>query len=110
MHAKLPVIRLREVIDDLQEIGLHIAREQPDAALRFLTAVEEALSALSQWPRSGTPRKASDPTLAGLRSMPVPGFTQYTVFYRVTDELVEVIHVVHGSRDVRQLLPGLDED
>jgi toxin ParE1/3/4 len=45
-------------------------------------------------PYSGRPR---DNLLPGVRSMPVH---PYVVFYRVRNEAVEIIRVIHGRRDI----------
>jgi len=49
-------------------------------------------------------RDASDPQLALVRQFPVREFSSYLVLYRVTDEAVEVLRVLHGARDISTAL------
>ena len=57
------------VWDDLREIGLRIAAENPDAADRFLTAARKSFDLLRRHPRIGR-----------LRSFSVPGEMGDTCF------------------------------
>jgi toxin ParE1/3/4 len=38
--------------------------------------------------------------LHGLRSWRMRGFESWLVFYRVTEEAVEIVRVLHGARDL----------
>ena len=39
-----------------------------------------------------------------LRSRPVPGFPKHLIFYRGDEDLVEVVRVVYGARDLEMVL------
>jgi len=52
---------------DLLESALFIAEDNPAAAQRFPWRSREAFARLAEFPEIGTPRKAFDPALAGLR-------------------------------------------
>lgn len=59
-----------------------------------LAAIESACVKLEYWPHAGRPR---DGLLPGLRSvLAVP----YVIFYRVQNDVVEVVRVLHGRRDI----------
>ena len=45
------------VWDDLSEIGLRIAEQNPDAADQFLTAAEKSFEILKRHPRIGRPSR-----------------------------------------------------
>ncbi len=91
------------VWDDLREIGLRIAIENPEAADRFFTAAEEGFKLLKRHPGIGRLRSFSKP---GVRSWLVPGFQDYIIFYLPTKTEVQVLAVLHGARDLPDVIAG----
>jgi toxin ParE1/3/4 len=73
---------------------------------RFLAAVEQSLATLAQMPALGNPCEFDNPALQGVRSWPVRGFKKYVIFYRPVEGGIEVLHVLHGSRDITSLFGG----
>jgi toxin ParE1/3/4 len=92
---------------DLVESYAYIGRENADAAERFLDAAEETIRSVVNMPGLGTPREYLNNRLSGLRSVPIRGFRNWLLFYRVVQEHVEVVRVLHGARDLAALF--LDE-
>lgn len=69
-----------------------------EAAAEQLTAdLNERVRLLAGQPRTGRPR---DDLAPGVRTTVVG---RYVVLYRFTDELVEVLRIIHGSRDVERV-------
>ena len=91
--------------DLLEHFGF-IARDNVDAAERFLLAAEETFQQLARRPTIGRVRAFDHPRLVGLRSWPVRGFKRHLIFYRPTESGIEVIRVLHGARD----LPTIFDD
>jgi toxin ParE1/3/4 len=89
------------VWDDLREIGLRIAEENPDAADRFLTSAKESFDLLTRHPRIGRLRSFS---AAGVRSWVIPDFQNYLIFYLPTGAEVQILAVLHGARDLASAL------
>jgi len=84
-----------EAEQDLIEIWAYLAREaSPRVADRQLRSIDRACDGLSERPLTGRIRSE---LLAGVRSIPV---RPYALFYRVTATTVEVVRVLHGSRDI----------
>jgi toxin ParE1/3/4 len=81
----------REIVDYLLD------RSEP-AADRFTAALESVLRLVRGQPRMG---RARDDLARGLRSVLV---APYLVFYRFTDDEVQVLRILRGSRDIT---PGL---
>lgn len=83
---------------DLIDVALFIAEENLSAADRFLDGITEAINRLAQRPMLGRSR----PELGrNLRSLP---HRHYVIIYRPTPPTgVEVIRVLHGSRDIPPL-------
>ena len=61
-------------------------------------------------PEMGRLREFSNARLRGLRSWRIRGFEHWLVFYRVTDEAVEVVRVLHGARDLEGLFDVHEEE
>jgi toxin ParE1/3/4 len=90
---------------DLEESGSFIGRDSLAAELRFYEAAESTFKQLAQMPGLG--RERTDLTherLRGLRSFPVRGFDNWLVFYRSTADGIEIIRVLHGARDLEDVL------
>ncbi|HUG92889.1 MAG TPA: type II toxin-antitoxin system RelE/ParE family toxin [Planctomycetaceae bacterium] len=82
------VRRTRDVEFDLLEIWLHIARDNPDAADRLLTRIEEKCESYARQPGMGDNR----PELGeGVRSFPVGN---YVVLYRPEADGIDGIVVL----------------
>ncbi|MGE3311308.1 MAG: type II toxin-antitoxin system RelE/ParE family toxin [Limisphaerales bacterium] len=91
----------RLVDQDLLEIWLYIARDNPDAADRVIRAAETTFTTLAQSPDLGRLRKFG----RRIRSFRVQGFSNYLVFYRETElGVVEIVRVLHGARNLEELL------
>lgn len=85
---------------DADEYAEYIARESADAARRFLAGVTTAIVSLSENPGIGHPREMMNPTLVGIRAIPVAGFRNHTIFYRVLDDgIVRVLRIRHAAMD-----------
>jgi toxin ParE1/3/4 len=79
---------------DLIEIWLYTAREWgADQADLYLDALEAALARLREHPRIGT--DAAE-IRAGYRRLSAG---QHRIYYRVEDGAIEVVRVLHVSRD-----------
>jgi toxin ParE1/3/4 len=90
-----PIFWSPKAEEDLIEIWTYLARESSDqVADDQLNHIERACATLEMLPYSGRPR---DNLLPGVRSMLVH---PYVVFYRVRNEAVEIIRVIHGRRDI----------
>lgn len=89
---------------DLEEIADRIAQGNPKRALTYVREIQDKAARLVDFPHSGAPRPAwgADVRIA------IHG--NYLIVYRVRPEIVQILRVVHGARDlealfVRQPLP-----
>ena len=89
------------VWDDLRVIALRIAKDNPDAAEHFLTAAQESFELIRCHPRIGRLRSFS---VLGVRSWVISEFQKYLIFYLPTETEVQILAVVHGSRDLASAL------
>ena len=93
--ARLVVLRSPEAQEDLIGIWIYLAEQASEqVADRQLAGIESACEKLEHWPNAGRQR---DELLPGLRSvLAVP----YVIFYHVRNDVVEVVRVLHGRRDI----------
>jgi plasmid stabilization system protein ParE len=83
----------------------------PDAAFRFLEAVETTIGRIAEMPGIGTPKVFKNPLLAGLRSFPVDEFENIHVYYLADRKGLRVVRVLHGPRDIGTILANeMDDD
>lgn len=87
---------------DLLDIFDYIAQDNPDAARRVISEIRAAMRKLAERPEMGHFRRdlATEP----LRFWPV---YSYLIIYRPEARPLQVVRVLHGARDVRQILEEL---
>lgn len=83
---------------DLLETWTYIAEHDMTAADRVLDDVYTAARRIAEWPEIGRRR---DELVQGVRSLPVGNLV---IFYRFSDDVVEVVRVLDGRRDLDALL------
>jgi len=91
------VVFTKKAREDLIDIWLHIADDDPVAADWVLDRLDEAADHLADHPAMGAAR---DDIRPGLRYL-VSG--SYLLLYQTTDTGVEIVRVVHGRRDLFSL-------
>jgi toxin ParE1/3/4 len=90
---------------DLDHQADYLAREASlETALRFYDAACSTFEKMTRMPALGERRDSADPRLAGLRVWRVEGFEKHLIFYRPTDDGVDIIRVLHGARDIASVL------
>jgi toxin ParE1/3/4 len=93
----------RQAEVDLEEAWAYIAERNEEAADRLIEAIHERARFQARFPLTGRPREDLAP---GLRSFVV---SSYVVFFRPVEDTIEVLRVLHGSRDVDSIMRGPDE-
>jgi toxin ParE1/3/4 len=86
----------RRAENDLYEIWKHIAGGSEENADRFVDKLTARFTLLGRNPYLGRPR---DDLRTGIRGFP---FENYLILYRVKSASVQVVRVMHGSRDLGQ--------
>ena len=84
----------------------YIAKDNLEAAIRFYEAAFSAFDVLLRNPHIGPAREFENPQLSDVRIWLVKGFDKYLIFYRTTDERVEILRVLHAARDIDNILSG----
>ena len=94
MKFRISVQAAREI----RGIGEYIARDNPDRANSFIEELHARVREIADRPLSFPSRADLAPDLRCALHRP------YLILFRISDDAVEIIHVIHGARDVTQHL------
>lgn len=95
------VIVLPQAIDDIDDAAFVIGLDSPQAGLRFGVLARATCTELADMPRKG--RRIANARNEEWRRWPVRDFENYLIFYRVLDDCIEIIRILHGARDLDAL-------
>lgn len=98
------IIVLPRAEADISEIAFFIADDSLEAAMRFIDQARDAIEFLSKFPDAGSDHLFSSESLKGTKSWPIRGFDKWLVFYQMRSDELLVIRVLHGARDLNNLL------
>jgi toxin ParE1/3/4 len=83
---------------ELEAIGDYIAKDSPANAERFIQRLTEKFVVLGRNPHIG---RARPELRSDLRSFP---YGAYLILYRIMEEGVEIVRVVHAARNLDDLI------
>ena len=98
------LVRHRRFNTDVLQVFAQIGEENFSAANRFLRAVDTDLQKIHGMPGIGAIRTFRRAKLRGIRSLPVSGYRNYLIFYRVDQNHIEVLRLIHGARNLERAL------
>jgi toxin ParE1/3/4 len=101
------IIRDRATQDLRQQANYILAIGNRDAAERFLESAEYAFNQLAIAPNIG--KIVALPDIAMIRRWRIKNFTDYLIFYRIKEDQVEILRVLHGARDLENIMDFLAE-
>jgi toxin ParE1/3/4 len=78
----------------------------PEVADRFLAAVQDTLEDLATTPKMGPLCGFRRAATRRFRRWAVKGFENWLIFYQPKRVGIEVAHIIHGARDIENLLDG----
>ena len=79
--------------DQLEAAIEHIRQDNPTAALRVAQTIFDRIEQLTTFPAIGRQGEVK-----GTRELLSP---PYVIVYRFTEDIVEILHIWHGSQDWR---------
>jgi toxin ParE1/3/4 len=92
------ILKRPEAQNDLDEIWWFIAQDSPDNADKFLDRIQDSCLTLADFPKMGVSRNEIKNSL---RSQTIGN---YLIFYFPLEDGIDIIRVIHGSRDMERLL------
>ncbi len=91
---------------DLQEHCNYLAQNNRDSAFRFFDAARQTFAALARMPGMGNLYE-SEEEIVSVRKWAVKEFKKYLIFYRYDDETLEILRIIHATRDLDPLLKNV---
>jgi plasmid stabilization system protein ParE len=91
-----------QALEDLDAIWWVIAKDNRDAAERVEVEILTTCDRLAKHPRMGAKRQ--DITLLPVRFWTITKFPNYVIVYRPETVPLQVITVLHGKRDLKELI------
>lgn len=90
---------------DLEDQAYYLAvKAAPEVGHRFLVAAHDTFALLATQPSIGFRPRFRVRNSGSLRIFPVSGFKKMLVFYRPVSEGIEILRVIHGSRNLGAVL------
>jgi toxin ParE1/3/4 len=83
---------LRKALRNLEIVYAYISSDDPEAARQTIVRIRDAVNQLAEYPLIGRNGRVE-----GTRELVIAG-TPYLVIYRVKEETVQIIRVLHASR------------
>lgn len=97
----MPVVKVAAAAEeDLKGIWAYVAESNPEAASRLIKEITRRFAILRDHPHVG---REQDKLLVNLRSLAVKN---YLIFYQPFEDGVEILRVLHGSRDIGSIFEG----
>ncbi|MGQ4874619.1 MAG: type II toxin-antitoxin system RelE/ParE family toxin [Promethearchaeia archaeon] len=81
--------------DDLNEIIEYIAQDSIEFAISFYEQIKEKVENLIRFPRIG--RKVPEYNDPNIRELI---FKNYRLIYKIIDDKIQIIRLIHGSRNL----------
>lgn len=93
------VRRTAQAVADVDEIWLSIAIDNERAADRVIARIYEAEARFAEYPELGRTRAELGSTVRSWAVEP------YVIFYAVESDAVVILRILHGARDLGDLIP-----
>lgn len=91
------------IADILEQAEWYAAQSGRRLASRWEKAVTSAVSRVVSRPAAGAPCRFRPAELRDIRRMMIAGFPKHLVFYRYDTDVVFILRVIHGARDLERL-------
>lgn len=82
------------------ERASYIGVDSPASAERFLLATEATFQQLDEMSGMGHRYRTKNRRLRDLRVWAVKGFPNHLIFYRPAADGIEIVHLLHGARNI----------
>ena len=107
----LKIVQSAEALRDVINLAGDIAGiSSLNASDKFLEATKQAFKQLAEMPGLGVSRDYGNPVFADMRMWHVPRFRKYLIFYRATATELEIIRVLYGAQNIKQIFsPPVEE-
>ena len=95
--------RSQKALHDLEDLVDFLRGRSVEVAQRFVEASDKTFRFLSENREVGQQCRFADPRLSGMRVWQIQGFRNHLVYFRPTDDGIEIIRLLHGARDMEAI-------
>ncbi|MBP1152541.1 type II toxin-antitoxin system RelE/ParE family toxin [Methylocaldum sp. RMAD-M] len=106
---KKTIVFSKKAEEDIASIVAYIALDHPSASQAFRESIRHTCSLLVEMPEMAPFCNFGHSRLMDIRLWPLKHFEKYLLIYRVTEEFLEIIRVVHGARNLPALFEAENE-
>jgi len=107
----LPVVILPAArIDMLEQAEYYDSEGGEGLGNLSIVKCESGFGRLASFPESGTTVRLKHPQLKACRFILTPGFEKILIFYRLRDNAIQIVRVLHGARDIESVLNESSDD
>ena len=108
---------------DVVDLALYIAEDNPEIGAAVFDDVWDTCELLTSMPNMGAPIDTlldeteiryeireilhALPLLKDIRRFPLSRFRRAMIFYQVHDDILDVVRILHGSRDIPTILVSM---
>jgi len=89
---------------DLDDLFQYLVRQNKNIALKFFDSSRETIALLAKMPNIGKSCQIDNPKFKDLRQYRVKDFNKFLIFYFYTDDLLIIVRVLQGNRDIETIL------
>lgn len=98
----MPAVKIAAAAEeDLKDIWAYVAQHNTEAAGKLIKEITKKFAVLRDYPQAG---REQHNLLINLRSLAVK---DYIIFYQPSENGIEILRVLHGSRDVDRVFESL---
>jgi toxin ParE1/3/4 len=91
---------------DLHEHCNYLAQNSRDTAFHFFDAARQTFATLARMPGMGNLYE-SEEDIINVHKWAIKGFKKHLIFYRYDDETLEILRIIHATRDLDPLLKSI---
>jgi toxin ParE1/3/4 len=99
-----------DALQDIDNQFNYLAKENPEAARRFLTAWQDTFNELAVMPNMGSPVDIGTPRYPGMRMWPIRGFRKIVVFYISSTNDINILRVLHTAQNIEDIFKHMNEE
>jgi len=101
------ILLLEDATLDLNEHYSYLTQSNQEAAIRFFDAARQTFADLARMPGMGRLYDSGEEDISNVHKWFVKGFNKYLIFYRYDDNVIEILRIIHATRDLAPILKGL---
>jgi|SRR5712664_102191 len=97
----MKIVWTEPAVEDLRELHAYIARDSETYASGFVERIIVAADRLADYPKVG--RIVPETNDENVRELL---YQRYRIIYRVKEDSIEMLSVIHGARDLEEIEPA----